>query len=126
MKISNHDFTFRILQNADIGQVSTDLVSYKILIDGEEYDNSNDVVLGSAVSLSFDSIGPVTDGFHIRSCLATNEVEDKAADDYESLALIAIGCPETSGNLALESINPQISDNTLTYNQFAFVDADGK
>lgn len=117
---------FRVTQNSEIGQVSTDLVSYKILVDGEEYVDSNEITLGSTVSLQFDSIGHVTNGFHIRSCLATNEVESETAANYESLSLISNSCPVTSGHSALDTINPQVSDNTLTYNQFAFLDDTGK
>ena len=98
------------------------MVSYTILVDGQEYDTTNDVILGTSVSIRFDSIGPFTDNFHIESCLATNEISDESSESYESLYLIKNSCVVTSGHLALPRIDPQVNDRTLSYSQFAFFD----
>merc|ERR1739838_486595 len=111
-----------VLQNAESAEISSDLVSYTVLVDGQEYSTTSDVILGTSVSIRFDSIGSFIDGFHIASCFATNEISDESSENYESLYLIKNSCKVTSGHLALPSIDPQVNDRTLSYSQFAFFD----
>ena len=118
------DFRFSDLQNTVSAGISSDLVSYTILVDGQEYSTPSEIMLGTSVSIRFDSIGSFTDGFHIASCLATNEISDESSSSYESLYLIKNSCLVTTGHSALSSIDPKTNDRTLSYSQFAFFDGE--
>ena len=93
------------------------------MVNNAAYVASDDVTLGSAVEITFDSIGELTTGFYIDSCVADNEL-DVGATGYKSLALITDSCAaSTSGDATMTSINPVTDGTEFSFNQFAFVDS---
>ena len=94
-------------------------------MDGSAYTDGDDVTLGSSMKIDFDSIGELTSGYYIDSCVADNEVADPTADAYKKQALVTDGCALTSTDMPLSTINPTLdaTSTALTFEQFAFVDA---
>lgn len=113
----------KIDQDEDTNDIDAAQVGKTIKVNNAAYVASSDVTLGSGVEITFDSIGELTTGFYIDSCVADNELTF-GATGYKSLALITNSCAaSTSGDATMTSINPVTDGTVFSFNQFAFVDS---
>lgn len=113
----------KIDQDEDTNDIDAAQVGKTIEVNNAAYVSSSDVTLGSLVEITFDSIGELTTGFYIDSCVADNELTF-GDTGYKSLALITNACAaSTSGDATMTSINPVTDGTEFSFNQFAFVDS---
>jgi len=124
-KLDAVDEDDKIQQDNDTNEIAETEVSTTITVDGSAYTDGDDVTLGSSMKIDFDSIGELTSGYYIDSCVADNEVSDPTAEAYKKQALVTDGCALTSTDMPLSTINPTLdaTSTALTFEQFAFVDA---
>ena len=133
-KIDYNAFSERIKQDDDTNDIAAAQVGKTIKVDTAPYESGKAVTLGSAIDINFDSIGELTNGFYIDSCIADNQLEAQIATsandptlkdnpDYKKLDLITDSCAaSTAGDATMTSINPVTTGTKFTFNQFAFVD----
>jgi len=115
----------KIDQDEDTNEIDEDEVTTVTKVDTKVYVPGADVTLGSAINIDFSSIGELTSGYYIDSCVADNEY-DSGNGAYKSLNLVTNGCAAaTSSAASMATIKPVLgsSSTDLSFDQFAFVDA---